>query len=387
MPKNGLNPAAKLAKNLFASDVDMKPTRDGYGQGLVLLGKMNPNVVVLCADLSESTRSHWFKKEFPERYVQIGVSEQSMAAIASGFALAGKVPFISSYAGFSPGRNWEQIRTTITLNNANVKVAGAHAGVSVGPDGATHQMVEDIAIMRALPNMVVLAPCDVHETRKATVAVASVYGPHYLRFGREKSPIFTTPATPFKVGRAEVFRFGSDVTIIACGIVVHEALKAAEALSKKGIEAEVIDCHTIKPLDTKTILASVKKTGCVVTVEEHQANSGLGSAVCDALATNRPLPVERIGVQDRYGESGEPFMLMDAFGLTSPYIQMAIRRVIARKNGKKVPEVPEYIDAAEKRAAELKKKILSEALARTPREWGGKKGSMKDLIAEKKKKS
>ena len=363
MPK-GINPKAKLVKNLFAADIEMKPTRDGYGQGLVELGKTNPNVVVLCADLSESTRSHWFKKEFPDRFVQMGIFEQAMAAIASGFALAGKIPFISSYAGFSPGRNWEQIRTTAALNNANVKVAGAHAGVSVGPDGATHQMIEDIAI-----------------------AAASVYGPHYLRFGREKSPVFTTPATPFQVGRAETFRFGTHVTIVACGIVVHEALKAAEELSKKGIEAEVIDCHTIKPLDVKTILASVKKTGCVVTAEEHQAHSGMGSAVCEMLASNFPVPVERIGVQNRFGESGDPFMLMDAFGLTAPYIQMAVRRVVARRDGKRVSEIPEYITAAEKRAADLKKQIISEALARTPREWGGKKGTIKDLIAEKKKKA
>ena len=310
-----------------------------------------------------------------------------MGVMVWGLGLAGKIPFISSYAGFSPGRNWEQIRTTAALNNANVKVAGAHAGVSVGPDGATHQMIEDIAIMRVMPNMVVLAPSDMHETKKATIAAASVYGPHYLRFGREKSPVFTTPATPFQVGRAETFRFGTHVTIVACGIVVHEALKAAEELSKKGIEAEVIDCHTIKPLDVKTILASVKKTGCVVTAEEHQAHSGMGSAVCEMLASNFPVPVERIGVQNRFGESGDPFMLMDAFGLTAPYIQMAVRRVVARRDGKRVSEIPEYITAAEKRAADLKKQIISEALARTPREWGGKKGTIKDLIAEKKKKA
>ncbi|TAL19432.1 transketolase family protein [Patescibacteria group bacterium] len=364
--------------------MELKPTRDGYGLGLVDAGKKDAKVVVLCADLSESTRSHWFKKEFPARFVQIGVSEQSMAAIASGLALAGKVPFISSYAGFSPGRNWEQIRTTITLNDANVKVAGAHAGVSVGPDGATHQMTEDLALMRTLPNMVVLAPCDMQETKKATVAVAGVYGPHYLRFGREKSPVFTTPATPFKIGRAEIFRFGRDVTIVACGILVHEALKAAEELRKKGIEAEVIDSHTIKPLDAKTILASIAKTGCVVTVEEHQVDGGLGAAVAEALGAARPVPLERIGVQNRYGESGEPIMLLEAFGLTSPYIAMAARRATARKAGKKVSEVPDYMAAAERRAVELKKQVISEALSRAPREWGGKKGNIKDLIKKSK---
>src|SRR3989338_8165489 len=232
MPK-GINPKAKLVKNLFAADIEMKPTRDGYGQGLLLLGKTNPNVIVLCAALSESTRSHWFKKEFPDRFVQMGIFEQAMAAIAAGMSLAEKIPFISSYAAFSPGRNWEQIRTTAALNNANVKVAGAHAGVSVGPDGATHQMIEDIAIMRVMPNMRVLIGCDALEAKKATLAAATLAGPCYLRFAREKSPVFTTLKTPFKVGRAETYRFGEDLTIIATGPLLYEELLAAQMLSQE----------------------------------------------------------------------------------------------------------------------------------------------------------
>lgn len=379
-----LNPNAHLVRNLFGSAIAQRPTRDGYGLGLVDAGKADPNIVVLCADLSESTRSLWFKKEFPERYVQIGVSEQSMAAIAAGFALVGKIPFISSYAGFSPGRNWEQIRTTITLNNANVKVGGAHSGVSVGPDGATHQMIEDIALMRALPNMTVVSPCDAVEARKATAEAAKIKGPVYIRFAREKSPVFTTEKTPFKIGRAEVFRTGKDVAIIACGPLVHEALKAAEELKKQKIDAYVVNCHTIKPLDEKTIGKIVRDAGAVVTVEEHQAHSGLGGAIAEFVTATYPMPIERIGVQNRYGESGAPSELLDALGLTSPYIAMAALRALKRKHGEKVSEIPEYILAAQKREAEMKKKIIADALKRAPKEWGGRRGHIKDLIAEKK---
>ncbi len=374
MPK-GLNPAMKLAKNLFdPRALKQLPTRDGFGEGLVEAGQTDPNVVVLCADLSESTRSLGFKNAFPDRFVQLGVSEQSMAAIAAGMAMAGKVPFISSYACFSPGRNWEQIRTTIALSDLNVKIAGAHAGVSVGPDGATHQMIEDIAIMRVMPNIRVLVPCDSVETKKATCAVAKLVGPAYLRFAREKSPVFTTAQTPFNIGRAETFRFGADVTIVAAGPLLYEALLAAEELSRKhGIETRVLNMHTVKPLDRKTLIASAKETGAVVTVEEAQAAGGLGGAVCEALADSVPAPIERIGMQDKFGESGEPPELLEAFGLTAPFIVMAAMRAVKRKKGQKVPEIPTHITAAQKRLMEMRERIMAEALARAPKKWGGGK--------------
>lgn len=311
--------------------LEQKPTRDGYGQGLVLAGEKNKSVVVLCADLTESTRSLAFKQKFPDHFIQIGVSEQSMAAIAAGLALAGKIPFISSYAVFSPGRNWEQIRTNIALNYVNVKIAGAHAGVSVGPDGATHQAIEDMATMRVIPKMTVLAPCDMIEARKATVAAAEYDGPVYIRFAREKSPIFTTEKTPFVIGKAEVFHEGTDVAIIACGPLVHEALLAARLLEKKGISARVINNHTIKPMDEKTIIKAARDCGAIVTVEEHNVLGGLGSAVAETLAKNCPVPMEFIGVQDHFGESGEPRELMAAFHLLAPDIVRAVGKAMKRK--------------------------------------------------------
>lgn len=327
----GLNSKAHLAADLLLKTVAKKPTRDGYGEGVVEAGKRDPNVVVCCADLTESTRSLAFKNAFPERFVQFGVSEQSLAAIAAGMAMAGKVPFISSYAMFSPGRNWEMIRTNIALNNVNVKIMGAHAGVSVGPDGATHQAVEDMAITRVIPRMTVIAPCDVHETKKATLAAAAFVGPVYLRFTREKTPVFTTEKTPFKIGRAEVFRFGKHVTIVACGPLVHNALLAAELLAKKGIDCEVIDNHTVKPMDAKAILASVRKTRRVVTVEEHQVHGGMGSRVAEILAASLPVPMEFVGVQDRFGESGNPEELIEHFGMGVSAIVKAVQKVMKRK--------------------------------------------------------
>ena len=331
-----------LNPNIFKDDIEQEPTRFGYGRGLVAAGKENPNVVALCADLTGSTKTDDFKKEFPDRFIQVGIGEQNMASLAAGLAAAGKVPFFASYAMFSPGRNWEQIRTTICYNNSNAKIAGAHAGVSVGPDGATHQAIEDIAITRVIPNMIVLVPCDSIETEKATLAAARLKGPVYIRFAREKTPVMTTKETPFEIGKAEIFRAvepllgGSTakpkaVTLIACGPLVYEALKAAEELSKEGIEAEVINNHTIKPMDEKTILESVKKTGCVVTIEEHQMAGGMGSAVCEILAQKEPVPVEMVGVKDRFGESGEPEELLEKFGLTAKYIIEAAKRAIARK--------------------------------------------------------
>ncbi len=360
-------------RGLFSSKIEQAPTRDGFGRGLVDAGKKDPNVVVLCADLTESTRSLYFKETFPDRFVQLGVSEQSMASIAAGMAMAGKVPFISSYACFSPGRNWEQIRTTVALNNVNVKIAGAHAGVSVGPDGATHQMVEDIAIMRVMPNMRVMVPCDALETRKATLAAAALAGPTYLRFAREKSPIFTTEKTPFKFGRAETFRFGSDLTILACGPLVYEAIKAAEYLSKKGIEARVLNIHTIKPLDEKAIIQAAKETGAIVTVEEAQGAGGLGGGVAETLGRTVPTPLEIVGMPDRFGESGEPPELLEGFGLTAPFIAMAALRAFKRKHGERVPVEEEHVAVAAKRLEEMKKVIMKEALSRAPRKWGGTK--------------
>ena len=307
------------------------PTRFGYGEGLVIAGKENANIVALCADLTDSTRTSVFKKEFPDRFVEVGIGEQNMASLASGMAAVGKIPFISSYAMFSPGRNWEQIRTTICYNNQNVKIAGAHSGVSVGPDGATHQAIEDMAITRVIPNMVVIAPCDAIEAKKATIATTKHKGPVYIRFTREKTPVMTTEETPFEIGKAEIFREGKDVTIIGCGPLVYEALKAAEELAKEGVEAEVITNHTVKPMDKETILKSVQKTGCVVTIEEHQAAGGMGSAVSEILSQNYPAPMEIIGVKDRFGESGEPAQLLEAFGLTAQNIIESAKRAIKRK--------------------------------------------------------
>ncbi|KKW30083.1 MAG: hypothetical protein UY72_C0023G0005 [Candidatus Uhrbacteria bacterium GW2011_GWD2_52_7] len=326
-----INREAKLVRSPFATDIDMRPTRDGFGEGLIAAGKADDRVVVLCADLTESTRTEGFKKAFPERFVQMGVSEQSLAAIAAGMALAGKIPFIASYACFSPGRNWEQIRTTACLSETNVKIAGAHAGVSVGPDGATHQMTEDIALMRVLPNMTVIVPCDAVETRKATIAAATLAGPVYIRFAREKSPVFTTDATPFAVGKAQVLMDGDDVAIIACGPLVYEAMKAAKELEKEGISARVINNASIKPMDEATIIKAAKTCGCVVTIEEAQAAAGMGSAVCELLSSEYPVPVERVGLQDEFGQSGTPPQLLEHYKLTAPWIAKAAKRVIKKK--------------------------------------------------------
>lgn len=320
-----------LNPKLYMKDVESVPTRNGYGEGLVLAGEKDSNVVVLCADLTESTRSLDFKKKFPDRFVEMGVAELNMASVASGLAAVGKVPFISSYAVFSPGRNWDVIRVAICYNNQNVKIAGAHSGISVGPDGATHQAMEDIATMRVLPNMTVIAPCDVHEARKATLAAAAMNGPVYIRFTREKTPVVTTDKTPFEIGRAYVCREGKDATIVACGPLLYEALVAAESLAKKKISVEVINCPTIKPLDAKTIVASVKKTGSVVTVEEHQVTGGLGGAVAECLGENYPVPMARVGMADHFGESGEPDELLAKYGMKATDIVKAVIKVMKRK--------------------------------------------------------
>ncbi len=310
---------------------ELKPTRDGYGSGVVKAAEADERVVVLCADLTESTRSEEFAKKFPTRFIEMGVAEQNMATVASGLANYGKIPFIASYAAFSPGRNNEQIRTTISLNNVPVKIMGCHAGISVGPDGATHQALEDVALMRVQPNMVVVVPCDAIEAEKATIAIAGNGKPSYLRLGREKSAVVTTPGTPFRVGRAEVFRQGTDVAIVACGILVYQALIAAEELSQEGIDAMVINNHTIKPLDEETLVSVARHCKAIVSVEEHQVAGGLGSAIAELLARSYPVPQEFIGIQDHFGESGKASELITAFHLDIPDIKEAVRRAIKRK--------------------------------------------------------
>ena len=304
--------------------------RDGAGEGMLALGK-NKEVVVLAADLMVSTRASYFAEKYPKRSYQVGICEQNMACVAAGMASVGKVPFINSFAVFSPGRNWEQIRTSVCYSNLNVKIHASHAGITVGGDGATHEALEDIAITRALPNMVVLVPCDKREAKKAILEAYKYKGPVYIRTSRAKVPNVTTEKAPFRIGKASKMRTGRDVTIVACGIMVNEALIAAKQLKDSNINAEVINCSTIKPLDGKTILESVEKTKCVVTAEEHQINGGLGSAVSELLVKNNPRPVEMVAVQDTYGESGGAKELQEKYGLTSKEIIAAAKTAIKRK--------------------------------------------------------
>ncbi|HWP61513.1 MAG TPA: transketolase C-terminal domain-containing protein [Candidatus Paceibacterota bacterium] len=327
-----INPEMKLAENLFEKP-GMASTREGFGKGSVEAGQADPRVVVLTADLSESTQAHQFQKAFPERFVQVGVAEQNLATVASGMANYGKIPFFTSYAMFSPGRNWEQIRTTIALNNISAKVCGMHAGVSVGPDGATHQALEDIALMRVLPHMTVVYPCDAEQGRKATLAAATQDGPFYLRFGREKTPVMTTADTPFELGKAEVF-WKSDspaAAIFSTGPLTHNALLAARELEQSGIAVSVVNFHTIKPLDRETLIAEAKKAGAVVTVEEHQIAGGFGGAVAEVLAQECPLPIEFVGVHDLFGQSGTAAELIEHYGMGVSHIVAAVKKVIARK--------------------------------------------------------
>lgn len=307
---------------------EKEPIRKGFGRGLLEAGKADQNVVAACADLTESTQMHLFAEAFPERFIEVGVAEQNLVTIGAGMAAMGKIPFVSSYAAFSPGRNWEQIRTTIALNDRPVKIIGSHAGVSVGPDGATHQMLEDIALMRALPNMVVIAPCDSAEAEKATLAMSKNKRPNYMRLAREATPIITSPHTPFEIGKGYVFRAGRDVTIITTGTMTYQALEAAKLLAQKDISAEIVHIATIKPLDEETILDSVKKTRHVITAEEAQINGGLGGAVAELLGEKLPTVMTRIGMQDRFGESGEPDELLKHFGLDAPAIAEAARKIL-----------------------------------------------------------
>ena len=337
----------KLVENILdLKSLEQKPTRDGFGLGMLQAADENPNVVGLCADLTESTRMEAFAKKYPQRFVQMGVAEQNMASVSAGMAAMGKIPYMTSYAMFSPGRNWEQIRTTICYNEANVKIIGSHAGVSVGPDGATHQAVEDIAITRPIPNMQVFAPCDMREAQKVTYAISKVQGPCYARFTREKTPVFTTEDTPFEIGKAQTFwdapkevglPEGSptsrklDVAIFACGPLVHNAILAASELEKEGINVRVLNLVSIKPMDEKVVIQAAKDAGAVVTVEEHQVTGGMGSAVAEVLAKNHPVPMEFVGVQNRFGESGAPNELIEVFGMGMEHIKEVVKKVISRK--------------------------------------------------------
>lgn len=327
---NGIS-AMHLAPLEDAKNVKQVPTRNGFGEGLLEAAKANKNVIGICADLSESTRFLGLKEALPDQYVEIGVSEQMLVAMAGGLASVGKIPWIASYAMFNPGRSWEQVRTVMALNETNVKIAGAHAGVSVGPDGATHQAIEDIAIMRVIPHMTVVVPCDTLQTKKATLALTEMHGPVYLRFAREKSPIVTTEQTPFEIGKAQVLRNGKDVAIVACGILLYNALIAAQELAGEGIECMVVNNHTVKPMDEPAIVEAARTCGAVVTVEEHQIHAGMGSRVAEILAQHNPVPIEFVGVQDQFGQSGDPAELIEHYGMGTPSIKEAVRRALNRK--------------------------------------------------------
>ena len=309
-----------LNPNLFSDDVAQDTIRAGFGRGLKAAGEANDKIVALCADLTESTQVSIFRDAFPNRFIQTGIAEQNLVTVASGLACAGKIPFASSYAAFNPGRNWEQIKTTIAINDQPVKIVGGHAGIGVGPDGATHQMLEDIALMRVLPNMVVVVPGDSLEAEKATRAIAENGKPSYIRLARVKTPIISTPESPFEIGTAYVLHEGSDISLMGTGVMTYQLLVAAKTLMSRGINAEVVHVPTIKPLDSDTILASARRTGRVITAEEAQIAGGFGGAVAELLSAKLPTPLLRIGMQDRYGESGEPAELFDYFGLTSEHI-------------------------------------------------------------------
>ncbi len=330
-----LNHLQKLNQKVFDTDVEQVPIRKGFGEGLVVAGEADKNVVGLCADLTESTQMHLFKAKFPERFIEIGVAEQNLASVGSGMAAMGKIPFITSYAMFSPGRNWEQIRTTIAYNNQPVKIAGSHAGISVGPDGGTHQAIEDIALTRIIPHMVVISPCDAIEAKKATIAIATTKTPVYIRLAREKTPIITTEDSPFEIGKAQILfqpiTGKPDVGIVATGALVHKALHVAKELEKEKIGVTVINLATIKPLDVKALVRLAEESGAIVTVEEHQIAGGMGSAVAECLAKHHPVPIEFIGINDTFGQSGKPDELIEHYGMGEKHIKEAVKKVLKRK--------------------------------------------------------
>jgi len=312
---------------------EMKKTREGFGRGLTDLGHQDENVVVLVGDLTDSTMVSFFAEAYPDRFIQVGIAEQNMMTVAAGLSLVGKIPFLSTYGAFASCRSLDQIRVTLCYGDLNVKIGGAHGGISVGPDGATHQAMEEISIMRSMPNMRMIVPADFHEARKATIAAAEVLGPVYIRFGRENVPVVTEPDTPFELGKGAVYRDGGDCTIIACGVMVYEALVAHEQLKQEGVEARVINLHTLKPLDEDLIERAARETGALVTAEEHQINGGLGGAVAETVARRYPVPMEMVAVEDRFGQSGKPDELMAAFGLKSVNIVEKALAVVARKRG------------------------------------------------------
>ncbi|HMO78940.1 MAG TPA: transketolase family protein [Candidatus Paceibacterota bacterium] len=330
-----INKKIKLNPDLFEENIDKKPTRDGFGDGVVEVGKEDERIVVLTADLSESTRANKFAEEFPNRFFNVGIAEQNLASVASGLAAVGKIPFATSYAMFSPGRNWEQIRTTICYNDQPVKIVGSHSGLTTGPDGGTHQALEDIAITRVLPRMIVICPCDYEEAKKATIACAKTSDPTYLRLSREKTPQITTKDTPFEIGKAiKVFESKEesvDVGIISTGILLHKVLKIANDLEQNGTSVEVLNIHTIKPIDESAIIELAKKSGAIVTVEEHQIVGGLGSAVAEVLAKNLPTPIEFVGVSDQYGQSGNAEELFSQYKIDESAILESVEKVISRK--------------------------------------------------------
>ncbi|MBI2028042.1 MAG: transketolase family protein [Candidatus Levybacteria bacterium] len=329
-----LNPDLKLNPKLFDDDVEQKATREGYGDGLLEAGIKNPNVVALTADLSESTKANKFQEKFPDRFFECGVAEQNMAAIAAGLGVSGKIPFMSSYATFSPGKNWETIRTTIIYNQSNVKIAGHHAGIMTGPDGATHQATEDIAMTRSWPWIKVIVPCDSLEAQKATEKISNIDGPVYIRLTRDKTPVMTTIETPFEIGKIQIFWTSENpvVTILSTGYMTYYALVAAKELEQEGVKTAVANVASIKPLDEGTILSLAQDSRAFVTVEDHQVMGGLGGAIAECLAKTKPTPIEFIGLQDTFAESGKPKELLEKYGMGTKAIKDTVRKVIARKN-------------------------------------------------------
>ena len=313
---------------------EMKRTREGFGHGLLDLGQKRSDIVVLVGDLSGSTNVTFFAEKFPDRFIQVGVAEQNMMCVAAGLAATGKIPFLATYGAFASCRSADQMRVTVAYTDLPVKIGGAHGGISVGPDGATHQAMEEIAIVRSIPNMKMIVPCDYWETRKATVAAADDPHPNYIRFGREPVPVVTGPDSPFTIGKANLLRDGSDIAIIACGVMVYEALVAAQELESRGIAARVLNMHTVKPLDVEAVARAARECGAIVTAEEHQVNGGLGGAIAEAVVQSHPVPMELVAVHDRFGRSGKQDELMTAFGIKAPDVVRAAERVLARKRAR-----------------------------------------------------
>jgi transketolase len=333
-PATPATPAAAGAARIDLANPELKRTREGFGHGLLDLGEKNPKVVVLVGDLSGSTNVSFFAQKYPDRFIQVGIAEQNMMCVAAGLAAVGKIPYLATYGAFAACRSADQIRVTVAYSDLPVKIGGAHGGISVGPDGATHQAMEEIAIIRSIPNMKMIVPCDYWETRKATVAAADDPHPNYIRFGREPVPVVTGPETPFTIGRANLMREGNDLAIIACGVMVYEALVAAQELSGRGISARVLNVHTLKPLDTEAIARAARECGAIVTAEEHQIHGGLGGAVAEAVVQSHPVPMELVAVHDRFGRSGKQEELMTAFGIKAPDVVRAAERALARKRAR-----------------------------------------------------